>query len=81
MITGNESVYPSTIAVDEHGNVYRAEHYCTNQGLTIREEFAKAAMQGMLSNHALIETNNWTWIAINAVEMAEELISALNNKK
>ena len=50
-------------------------------GLTKREYFAAMAMQGMLSNNKIIDTDNWEWIAENAVKQADELLKQLENGK
>ena len=46
-------------------------------GLTKREYFAAKAMQGMLSNSQIIDTDNWDWIAENAVKQADLLLKQL----
>ncbi len=56
---------------------------CSPQtGLTIRAEFAKAAMQGLLGNKGIIDTfDGATQVAAFAVEAADALIEALNQPK
>lgn len=53
---------------------------CINQGLTKREYFAAMAMQGMYSNHLFVDRFNCgNAISEEAVKIADELITALNN--
>lgn len=50
-------------------------------GVTIRQEFAMVAMQGLLSNVYIISAHgseNAKWIAEHAVYQADSLIKALN---
>ena len=49
MTNANDQVYPDSIATDQFGNVYKAENYSNQAGLTKREYFAAMALQGMLS--------------------------------
>ena len=48
--------------------------------LTLRGLFAKDAMKGLLSNHALIDTVNWEWIAEQSFIIADKMIELLNKK-
>jgi hypothetical protein len=47
-------------------------------GLTKREYFAAMALQGIVSNQAMIDTINWGWLAKESVAAADELIKSLN---
>jgi len=47
-------------------------------GLTKREYFASKAMQGLLSNHAQIDSTNYEWVAKTAVGYADELLNELS---
>lgn len=49
--------------------------------LTKREYFAGMAMQGLLSNNAMIDTINWNWVSENSVKLADELLKALEDGK
>jgi len=49
-------------------------------GLTKREYFAAMAMQGIVSNHAMIDTTNWEWLSQESVKAADALINALNKQ-
>lgn len=49
-----------------------------SDGLSIRAELAARAMQGLLSNHAMIDTTAFEWIAKQAVGYADALIKELN---
>lgn len=51
------------------------------EGLTKREYFAAMAMQGIVSNRGMIDTDNWEWLAENSVKAADALITALNQTK
>lgn len=68
-ITGNEPAMPIVMGKESD------QWYV---GLTIRQQFAMAAMQGMLTNMGLIDTVNWEWIAGQAVKQADALIAELN---
>ena len=48
-------------------------------GLTIRDYFAAAAMQGLLSNSAMVDTgDNYTWIAKHAYAQADAMLKERN---
>lgn len=51
-----------------------------HHGLTKREYFAAMAMQGILSNKGLIDTDNWKWVAESSAYMADALIEQLNKQ-
>jgi hypothetical protein len=60
--------------------VFSTETDTWNQeGLTKREYFAAIAMQGILSNQGMIDTEEW--ICRNSVRMADALITALNENQ
>ena len=57
-----------------HGNYAEAEHYL---GLTKREAFEMAAMQGLLSNHAIIDNHDKEgveWIVKHARSQADAML-------
>ena len=70
MENGKQSVYPL------EGNKSRDPLLL---GLTKREYFAGLAMQGMLSNNLIIDSDNWYWIAENSIKQADELLKLLSN--
>ncbi|HIE6468876.1 TPA: hypothetical protein ACXJTA_000130 [Proteus mirabilis] len=50
-----------------------------NETLTLRDQFAMSAMQGILSNHAMIDTSTdqtLEWVAKNAYQMADAMLKA-----
>jgi hypothetical protein len=48
------------------------------RGLTKREYFAAMAMQGIVSNHLMIDTTAWDWLSKESAKAADALINALN---
>ncbi len=50
----------------------------TFKGVSIRENFAALAMQGIVSNAQMIDTANWDWLAKASVAAADALIAELN---
>lgn len=81
MTDGNEPVFPSPEGPfnPETGRTGWAPSF----GITIREEFAKAAMVGILSNRSLIDSLEGRapqWIGEQAVRVAEATIAALNGE-
>jgi len=46
-----------------------------------RVKIATAAMQGIVSNHHIIDSDNWKWLAENSVKVADALIAELNKEK
>jgi hypothetical protein len=54
-------------------------NYVESKGLTKREYFAGLAMQGILSNHSLIDADDWEWVAKNAIKQADDLLTQLEN--
>lgn len=93
-ITGNEPANPVLVEIEVPTNVLfrdgkgdmqkidgvKREPF-TNTGLTIRQQFAMVAMQGILSNHCLIDSTEWVWLASNSVSIADALIEELNKEK
>jgi hypothetical protein len=73
-VAGEESAYPVTEG-ENPGLLY-----ATQQGMTKRERFAMAAMQGFIASPSL-ETNDCKLIAIGALKLADALIAALNAKE
>jgi hypothetical protein len=85
-IPGDKFIYPHTevrytkLKNTPHTIPVKLDH----PGLTIREEFAKAAMQGMLGSDTQFSTKqkvNHEWIAEIAVMYSDALIKALNKEK
>jgi len=72
MTNGNE---PITAALEPN---YLKGGGTFHNGLTKREYFAAMAMQGVVCNHAMIDTDNWKWLATESVKIADTLISELN---
>jgi len=75
MTNGNDPINLGS-EVDRNSNPLK-EHL----GLTKREYFAAMAMQGIVSNHQMIDTVDWIWLAENSVKAADALINALNQEK
>lgn len=50
-------------------------------GLSKREYFAAMAMQGIISNHGMIDSTNWDWLSEQSVNAADALMNALNETK
>ena len=52
------------------------------QGLTIREQFAMAAMQGLLSNHRMVASCGcYDEVSLEAVKHADALLAELERTK
>lgn len=68
-ITGNEPAMPITL--DDSSNEYYT-------GLTIRQEFARTAMQGLLANAPNGHLSNSKEGCQLAVQWADDLITELN---
>ena len=77
MTNGNDPAFPNTFVSHELA-------ICQNDGLTKREVFAKAAMQGMLANSAFTERAYEMGIPPGipqgAVALADEMIAELNRR-
>jgi len=84
---------PAMPLVNEHGHPFHAssvafDNHPLTSGLTKREMFAMAAMQGMLSHPEVMHTNDDEEheniahaVAANAVLMADALLSKLEQSK
>lgn len=76
---GNDPAYPQPFASDAVGNMYHVgEKDRAASGLTKREIFAMAAMQGILSARADAGIN-CEWISEVSVKMADELLKQLES--
>ena len=76
-ITGNEPAMPSSVCCNENGIYIYGNTSDGGNGLTIREKFAMAAMQGLLSNETSI-LRKPSEIATMAVLASYALINELN---
>ncbi len=74
MITGDEPANP-TIESINHNGVIQLQTPHDGIGLTIRQQFAMAAMQGLLCNDG-----NHKTLAEEAARCADALIEELNKK-
>jgi hypothetical protein len=73
IITGDEPAGTPASIINANGN---AEPW---YGMSIRQYYAGLAMQGMLSNHLMIDQfGGYDIIADNAVKFADALIASLN---
>jgi len=71
MITGNEPAMPFTTDADRDTELH--------EGLTIRQHFAAMAMQGLFSNHLMVDQFGCgDALAAEAVKIADSLIAELN---
>lgn len=76
----NESAYPQSGFSNAQGEVFLAGHYFGEvNGLTKREAFAMAAMQGLCAN-SHYATADCVVIAGYAVSQADALIEELNRE-
>lgn len=66
------------------GTIFKNNGYADQvdllSGLTKREEFARSAMQGLLSNPSQIYTTDFEWVAKHAIAYADELLKQLSNE-
>lgn len=68
MSRGDEPAYP----------VMTEDHYNMHPGMTIREAFAKAAMQGFIANPDLhIDKDQFVEIALGSIRHADALLAEL----
>ncbi len=74
MITGNESAF----ARPASKNTYTTLEATT--GLTIYQQFAAMAMQGILANSVTANNNDMDTIVAISVSAAQKLIRELNNR-
>ena len=80
-ITGSEPYYPTPIAGGDNSVVSAPTVSYTYDGITIRQEFAKAAMQGFCADQEkmyLDPKNTAELIAFYSVLCADALIEKLN---
>lgn len=70
MSNKDEPAFPEVIACGPYGNIYRGL-----PGLTKREEFAKAAMQGMLASSFTVYDEKS--LAQDAIKQADALLEEL----
>lgn len=73
MTNADDLAYPTNII--DPDNRFKPSYHT---GMSKREYFAAIAMQGIVSNHAMIDTLNWGWLSEKSVEAADALISELN---
>lgn len=74
-IDPNAPAYPQPLIKADNGSIYRSEEvYEFSGGMTIRDAFAMAAMQGLLAN----DQTPGSEIARDAVDQADALIARLN---
>lgn len=85
---GNDPVYPQPFASDAAGNMYHVgEKDRTASGLTKREMFAMAAMQGIVSGFdpeskthgCYIPYCDYPGLMSQAVQLADELLKQLES--
>jgi hypothetical protein len=76
MSRGDEPAYPIT---DTATGLDGGQYEYTEQGLTIRERFAMAAMQGMLAHGA--PSRHADDLAFDAVQYAEALLAELGKRR
>jgi hypothetical protein len=85
----NNSDMPITPMLNENGHPLHASHVCWDNkplvsGLSKREHFAGLAMQGILSNHLLIENlecGSVDWLVDNAEIVADAILAELDKSK
>lgn len=82
MTNGNDFAHP-TILEEEFSNYGGAngKRNVYYSGLTKREYFAAMAMQGILSNHLMIDNDingSFEWVAKASVNLSDALINELN---
>lgn len=76
MENGKKPAYPAMDMNSYHG-IDRLE--LRHEGLTKREVFAMAAMQGILANPSWKDQGNTPWIAGVAIVYADELLKQLES--
>lgn len=75
MSRATDSAFPTPHFVAPNGDIQWGA-----SGLTIREEFAKAAMQGLCANHSMVDNidlESAAWLASKSVLAADALIQEL----
>lgn len=76
MIDKDDNYYPETKnEFDDDGSVRFTYNI---PGATVRTQLAAMAMQGILSNPSLIDSDNWDWVTKQSVQVADALIAELN---
>ena len=78
MTEPNDSAMPSITTEIIDLGIVEQEQKTFHSGLSKREYFAVLAMQGMLSNHTIIDSIHWEWIATESVKQSDALIKELN---
>lgn len=73
---GNKPAYPEQLVENRNGDMMRANCYAEVGGLTKREAFAMAAMQGIAAAERCGHTN-WQAKARGAVELADFTLAEL----
>lgn len=75
MKNANEPAYPVNEQIDclPNGGYF----FHVYEGLTKREKFAMAAMQGILSNPALVEVVDTAWVSKESINQADALLKQL----
>ena len=78
MTNGNDLVTPYAWKIGEDGKTPVIND--NTKALTKREYFTAMAIQGILSNPALINTSELEWAAVTSVKAADQIINALNKQ-
>ena len=73
---GDDAAFPIIPPLDEHGQA-AAGYYCQQYGLTKRERFALAAMQGLAPAYAQGGDFMEEHVAKGAVKLADALLKEL----
>ena len=80
MKNGEKPAYPQSFAGDMlHGMLTSSEKNAANAGMSKREMFAMAAMQGILSNDGWPDNGSPQNVANAAVCFADELLKLLES--
>ena len=77
MTNGNDAVHPSDAFIDQNAVIHP-----TQKGLTKREAFAMAAMQGLCANTAMVNqeqtVKGMAYLTDSAIAIADAQIAAIN---